>query len=272
VDTTIKKNIVYTALFDIGRGEVDGRKFSHYINWLKKTIEIFPNIYVFHEGNIKEIDSLKCNSVKINLSELEIYSRLPNLINLLNTFNPIASNDITFKIPKYSLVQFAKFELAKRVSEIVKTESVLWVDAGVSRFIDSSNKDFLLFNSQLLIENQFDAAFEIDLRKNFDFKKLVIKNPKPGSCKRVLSGTSFWLNSIAIDTFISLVDEKLDQWERIGVWDADQVLIRQILHENKFKSRYIIQNENETGSVARTLGGGYISKSSISDKILANMI
>jgi hypothetical protein len=163
-------NIVYTALYDIGRERIDGRSFELYKEWLKSTVKIFPGIYIFHDGNLDDFKSLDCNLITIPLQELNIFKRLGQVSKILTEFKPISSSDITFKTPLYSLVQFSKFELAKHLKSIVSFDSLLWVDAGISRFINSSNKSAIVNNSIKLLKEKKEIVFEIDLRRNIDFK------------------------------------------------------------------------------------------------------
>ena len=132
-----QSTVVYTALYDIAREKIDGRKFEDYKEWLKQTISIFPGIYIFHDGNLSEFNKLDCKLLKVKFSDLEIFSKLHSVTDILDTFKPEATSDITFKTPLYSLVQYSKFELANHLKGVANFDSVLWVDAGISRFISS---------------------------------------------------------------------------------------------------------------------------------------
>jgi len=247
-------NIVYTALYDIGRESIDGRSFELYKEWLKSTVKIFPGIYIFHDGSLNDFKALDCNLITIPLQELNIFKRMEQVSQILTEFKPISSSDITFKTPLYSLVQYSKFELASQLKAIVNFDSLLWVDAGISRFIDSSDNNAIVNNSIKLLKENKEIVFEIDLRRNIDFKNFSIKSYKPGSCRRVISGTSFWINTLAIEKIYDLLNVKLDEWAESKVWDNEQVMLRIIVKEYKFDNVYVLQNRNQTGSVARKLG------------------
>jgi len=268
----VQSNLVYTGLFDIGREQIDGRKFEEYQKWLVKTISIFPGIYVFHDGNLDDLSRLNCNLIKIKFSDLKIFSKYQLVANLLKTFMPESPSDITFKTPLYSLVQYSKFELANQLRAVTKFDSVLWVDAGISRFINSIDNNLLDSNLNKLISKGKVAAFEIDLRRNLDFKSMSIKNAKVGTCRRVISGTSFWMHDSIIDKMNDLIYAKFDEWFNLGVWDNEQVLIRILLGENDLNVEYVLQNKNMTGSVARKLGSSNVSKFDISSKIITLML
>ncbi len=265
-------NAVYSALYDIGREKIDGRMFKDYKMWLKKTTTIFPGMYIFHDGNLTDFENLDCYLIELPLSDLEIFKKLDLVTKILQKFKPIATSDITFKTPLYSLVQFAKFELAYHLRARIAFDSVLWVDAGISRFLEKVDHELLIYNSKRLIDEGKETVFEIDLRRNIDLGKLSIKNPNVGTCKRVISGTSFWINNDFLNEFNYLVNSKLEEWIDSGVWDNEQILIRKLLAENQINSKYILQNRNLTGSVARTLGSRVLSKNDLTNKIISRML
>lgn len=242
----------YTALFDIGRSNIDGRSVNNYLEWLKKTIEIFPNLMVFHDGSCDLIDFKSVNLIKISKDELETFGLKERVVQILNSYEPISPDDITFKLVEYSLVQYAKFELAEKVLEISQSSSILWVDAGISRFISSEEKSRFTSNVTNLLNTKTRMVLEIDLRNNFKLQNLTIQPSIVGSCRRVISGTSFWINSDFILELNYLIKSKLQEWIGAGVWDNEQVLLRNIspLKENIL---YIPQIYQRTGSVARKI-------------------
>jgi hypothetical protein len=242
----------YTALFDIGRSNIDGRSVNNYLEWLKKTIEIFPNLMVFHDGSCDLIDFRSVNLIKISKDELETFGLRERVVQILNSFKPISPGDITFKLVDYSLVQYAKFELAEKALEISQSSSILWVDAGISRFISSEEKSRFNSNVTKLLNTKTRMVLEIDLRNNFQLQNLTIQPSIVGSCRRVISGTSFWINSDFTLELNYLIKAKLQDWIEAGVWDNEQVLLRNIspLKENIL---YIPQIYQRTGSVARKI-------------------
>jgi hypothetical protein len=242
----------YTALFDIGRSNIHGRSVNNYLEWLKKTIEIFPNLLVFHDGSCDLIDFRNVNLIKISKDELETFGLRERVVQILNSFKPISPGDITFKLVDYSLVQYAKFELAEKALEISQSSSILWVDAGISRFISSEEKSRFNSNVTKLLNTKTRMVLEIDLRNNFQLQNLTIQPSIVGSCRRVISGTSFWINSDFTLELNYLIKAKLQDWIEAGVWDNEQVLLRNIspLKENIL---YIPQIYQRTGSVARKI-------------------
>jgi hypothetical protein len=242
----------YTSLFDIGRSSIDGRTMQNYIEWLKATLKIFPNLIVFHDGSCDSLNLEYSNFVKISKDNLDTFKLKDQVSQILNSFRPISSGDITFKLVEYSLVQYAKFELGEKVLEISDCSSVLWIDAGISRFIKSPRFQMLEANVENLLKYQTKMVLEIDIRNNFNWRNLSIETSMVGSCRRVISGTSFWINSDFLIELNILIRSRLLGWIRAGIWDNEQVLLRNLLPLDE-NICYIPQIYQSTGSVARKL-------------------
>ena len=242
-----------TALFDISRDQVDGRTIDMYLEWLLKTISIFPDVLVFHDGTCDRISDLNSNFVKVDREILFESSLIENLKQIFVEMKIEALDDITFKTPTYSIVQFLKFQLLRESLYLRPALSYMWVDAGISRFIKPlSNPSALEHNSLSALKLGFKYIFEIDLKQNLDFTNLSVKKALPGTCKRIISGTSFWIDGQQVDAFNTIVDLKKREWQKLRIWDNDQVLLRNLATflENVL---YIRQGRNSTGSVARFL-------------------
>jgi len=251
----------YTGLFDIGRSDIDGRNLDQYRDWLRATIEYFPNLVVYHDGSCDELVGLDCNFQRIPKSSFKAFSYESAVSEILKEFQPSSPSDITFRLPQYSLVQFAKFELGSKVIEDFNAESILWVDAGISRFIEKTvTQDMLNQSADRMLMHGIDAAFEIDLRNNFNLKSWSIAKSQIGSCRRVISGTSFWIHSRILSEFNRKIYNELENWLSGKVWDNEQVLLRSLL-PLKFNIHYVPQITGQTGGVSRSFskGGGRIS-------------
>jgi hypothetical protein len=250
--------LVYTSLFDLSREKADGRTIAQYLEWLTKTARLFPNLVVFHDGSCDKIEIPEARFIKVDRSKLVTFSLTKSVTELLKTYKPIAQSDITFKIPEYALIQFAKFELGHRLLHQFKSDSILWVDAGISRFIDIREEKFHSNFSNLserLAKEGYGLAFEIDLKRNISFPTFKVKEAPVGSCRRIISGTSFWIHRKAIDvlwddviTYLNLIIAKHE-------WDNEQVYLRDYSSRSKIKSAYFIQSKNKTGTLARIFLG-----------------
>jgi hypothetical protein len=247
-----KNYVTVTALFDIGRDRVDGRTLKDYLSWLATTLSIIPNLIVFHDGSADSIATQRF--LKVEKEDLKYFKLQSQVSNILKKYATI-SQDISLQLPEYSLVQFSKFELMRKAIDETGAQSALWVDAGISRFLENriSGQKFTSSNISSLILHKFHACFEIDVKRNFNLSHFSIDNSKPTTSHRVVSGTSFWLTSSALSEITWHLDSLLGNWLEQEIWDNEQVAIRNILPFLQSKSLYLNQGRQETGTVARFL-------------------
>jgi hypothetical protein len=244
----------YTALFDLGREAIDGRTFQNYIDWLRGTSELFPGLIVFHDGQLEDLNIENAKLIRIDRASLRSFSLLSDLKKVMIDFVPHAFNDITFQLPEYGLIQLSKFELGCRVFDLTGADSVLWVDAGISRFLEAKTRENKVDNfSSFLLDNDYKYFLEIDTRKNFDFLRLRIKRNKIGTSKRVVAGGAFWVSSKEIESLSNLAMKCAEQWLEIGIWDNEQMILREVLPNLEGKALFYRKGREETGCVARIM-------------------
>ena len=264
---------VYTSLFNIEREKVDGRSIIQYQEWLRKTLDIFPSILVFHDGTCSDMNLPTQNLILVDKKNLEAFSYREKVIELLKVFKPIAPQDVTFNLPDYSLVQFSKFELALMAHRHSNAQSVLWVDAGISRFLHSprksSKKTFYRFEKQSkkLLEHQISMVLEIDIFNNFIIKELKLAQSEIGSCRRVISGTSFWMNSQYLSELNTIISREIRNWLNLGIWDNEQVLLRNVISKLS-NIKFVPQIFAETGGVARKMLNCKIGRLDLLDNLI----
>jgi hypothetical protein len=242
---------VYTALYNLDRVSIDSRSFSSYIEWLISTIELFPGIVVFHGGELDDYNFQNCNLVKVPLQSLDTLKMEIEVTSVLSEFKPHSPNDITFRLPMYSLLQFAKFEFARLLES--PNESVMWVDAGISRFVDQIDLATLNKSTRQLLEHDVDAVFEIDIRNNLKVRNFTLSDSTIGSCRRVVSGGAFWIRTSYLEELCQKINEEMEGWLQCKVWDNEQVLLRKILPFISAKIVYVPQIRGVPGCVPRSL-------------------
>lgn len=246
----MKTITVYTALYDLDRASVDSRLFSSYVEWLKSTIELFPGIVVFHDGALDVYDLKNCTLIKKPLQELEIFHFLEEVETVLKTFKPVVPNDITFRLSSYALLQYAKFEFATHLDH--SSESVMWVDAGISRFITELDTVALEKSARKLLKCSVDALFEIDIKNNLEITRFALSDSPIGSCRRVISGGGFWLRQNYVELIYTEITKEIRNWLRTGIWDNEQVMLRKILPKMPGKILYVPQLRGVPGCVPRS--------------------
>lgn len=242
---------MYTALYDLNRESIDSRSFDIYVDWLESTIKLFPGIVVFHDGQLDKYKLKNCILIRKPLNELRTFDFLEDVKSILKTYRPLAIEDITFSLPSYALLQYAKFEFATILQN--PAESILWVDAGISRFIDDIDLRDLDESSRKLLESGVDSLFEVDIRNNFNLLEFKLEDALIGSCRRVISGGSFWIRTSFLSTLYNSVRFEVSNWLNEGKWDNEQVMLRKILPRIPGNISYVPQVSGVPGCVPRTL-------------------
>lgn len=242
---------VYTALYNLNRASIDSRTFATYIEWLISTIDLFPGIVVFHGGELDNYSFQDSKIVKVPLQELNTFKYEKEVTSILSDFKPLAPNDITFRLPSYSLLQFAKFEFATLLDS--PSESVMWVDAGISRFVNQMDSATLNSSIRGLLDHNVDALFEIDIRNNFKVHNFSLYDSTIGSCRRVVSGGAFWIRTTYIEELYNKINTEMKVWIQSSIWDNEQVMLRKILPSIPGKILFVPQILGLPGCVPRSL-------------------
>lgn len=262
----------YTCLIDINRQSVDGRSMDLYKKWLRNTIKLYPGIIVFCESIDSDLKDLDAQFYKINRNL--IFKDLEKVNSVLRSFDYEASEDVTFQLPSYALLQFYKFDLGQIAKIMSGAASLLWVDAGISRFIDAASNSTLQNNAKFLINKSYKFAFEIDLRNNIKVPQIKVVSPKIGKCTRIISGTSFWINSDSVELLAGTTNKIKNDWLGSGIWDNEQVALRYVLKSKEilYNSYFIAQGNNQTGSIARQFSNKIIEERKISNKLVRHIL
>jgi hypothetical protein len=137
-----------SAMYDIGREKIDGRKISDYKNWLFTTLKTIRDPFVLYLdsslGWRREIINERANVgpiyiIETPLSEIPYWKYRDQVSTTLKNAEFKKSqkypNDITNLLPEYCLVQYSKFDWIANISDInpFNSKNYVWIDAGYSR-------------------------------------------------------------------------------------------------------------------------------------------
>ncbi len=210
---------------------MDARLISDYAKWLTRTISIFPHVIIYYEDeSVRSLVSGNADWIKLSFDEFQLSPYLAEISQICENFSQ-HSKDITFRLPKYSILQFQKFRFLELASKQHKDSiGFFWIDAGISRFLDEAKK----FSNTETLEYNFvnskihkDSFFEIDLRKNRTILGRM-RNTKVGTCKRVFAGGAFYLTREDVTEYRKLIENLAHNWIRDGIWDNEQIAINQL--------------------------------------------
>ena len=244
-----------TALYDLGRERADGRSLDSYIEWLKATCKILPNITVFTD--IKEVAKVLPEHavvVDLNFSEFDMYVHREKVADICARMSRKSKvQDITIRLPDYAIFQFGKFQLLDLASQMGSEEYLVWVDAGISRFTRAVEPRVVPDVDALFAAiGDADALFEVDFRQNTRLGKLRLV--KTGTFRRTFSGTAFAISKEATSNYRRLLSLKALSWLEQHTWDNEQVALNQLFHSHDI-SPALAEQDEVTGTILRIFQG-----------------
>jgi len=139
---------VVTALYNIGRENIDGRKWDEYLSWFSKTLKINCHMIVFVPSELKEFvethrERLKTDIIVQELNETPYYHLSPKIADIVKDaeYNKKMndSHRIECSSSLYTCIQYSKFKWMKKAASMYENNHFIWMDAGLSRFFDDLN-------------------------------------------------------------------------------------------------------------------------------------
>lgn len=225
-----------TMLYNIQRETVDARQISQYLTWAKELIRIFPNILIFHNSSVdvSQIDLPGANFIRVEIDELAISRRKNEIEEICKRYLSEGKEDLVYKLPDYGLVVSSKFELMEKASTLTNASHYLWVDIGLTRFLEVN----VISDKKSIERKKFTHAiyFEVDLRRNLMFfqflqKRGLLRVPKVGSSRRVVGTGSFLVRQDHVTHLKELVESLLNDWINKSLWDTEQVAIAHLIRQ-----------------------------------------
>mgnify|MGYP001190471803 CR=1 FL=1 len=256
-----------TAFFDINRHKVDGRKNSEYAKQLVVLLKEFPSTLLITDR--KSFESLNLHHrhhLITTRDSLWPFSMRDEVARILSNFEPGKAKDITHRLPDYSLVNISKLPLMLLALERTGATTAVWLDAGISRFFPpgKSTEVQLLNKVRELNEMGFESGFEIETTGNISLFTGRLRNAQPGSCRRIVSGTSFFATKAYLKALELEARLEIERWFQSNTWDNDQVLLRRIIPKMRHKT-FFHRQRGEPASILRWL----LSPTDVSSEELA---
>tara|TARA_Y100001968_G_scaffold283587_1_gene282335 strand:- start:4558 stop:5379 length:822 start_codon:yes stop_codon:yes gene_type:complete len=196
---------VVSALFNINRDKIDGRKWEEYIEWFSKTLELNVPMILFITKDVEEIviKKRKNKKTRIILSEIKdipyvhLTEQIQNILDSDLYRNKIMDkNRIECIYSMYSVIQYSKFEWLKEAVNLNPFNSriFLWMDAGASRFFGNyKTKD--LFPSKYFLDLIEEIGNKFIIQMNYDSYPDLYKS-KTLEEKYLYDNRSFVLGSL----------------------------------------------------------------------------
>lgn len=230
-----------SMLFNINRESADGRSIQEYTDWSKSLVQIFPNLFLFHDGifDYADFGAHLPNQLLLHVNELSISKRRKEIERICTKYLANGKMDLVYKLPDYGIVTSSKFELLERVMSYINADYYLWVDIGITRFLQGKILNPIQIDNGLF--SNYSSCFEADLKGNIDFfrylkGKGLLRSPKTGSSRRIIGTGAFLIRKDYVSLYSSLIRNKLDSWLANDEWDTEQVAIGQLLSEIPYVS------------------------------------
>lgn len=171
--------VIVTSLHNLSEiKRDDNRDWNTYLEWFSKTLKINCPFIIFTESNLSSFimshrDQQSTFIVEETLEEVPLYHLKDEIQFVLDSdeYKEKMSDTkrVECKDSMYSVIQYSKFKWLKKASEInpFNSKYFFWLDAGASRFIDSSD-----------IKKQYPSKETITQLKNIDNTFLLQYNPE----------------------------------------------------------------------------------------------
>ena len=143
------KNItVVTALYNIQRQDMDGRKWDEYLEWFSQTLKLNCPMVIFVEEELVDFVNQYRNSynTQIIVQKIEdipyyhLKEEMDSILQLKEYRENIGCPDrIECNYSLYSIIQYSKFKWIEEsiCGDYFDSDYYFWLDAGASRFFEN---------------------------------------------------------------------------------------------------------------------------------------
>lgn len=243
INTTDSYRIqVVTSIFEIQRELFDGRSVNFYFERISHLLETYPNTIVFHNLQQNLFTKLQAQFplaqfVFQRFEELPIYSEKSQIQSVINSMRNLSDHqDLVFKNIDYGILINSKPFFMKLASLLTRSDFMLWVDAGISRFYENDRIHPIILKRNV-IPADCVGILDIDLKnlmRNYKVNKRPLDWIDFGSSTRIVSGGAFLIRTTCIETFYDSFAVNLHENLKVGLWDTEQVNLFKLAGSHKF--------------------------------------
>lgn len=220
-----------TAYFDVGRANYDGRTSQQYIEWLNSTLKTPLSFTVFLEPDFDaSAIRLKANDriVRVSRADLRMFKRRELVQQIVSTSKSVNRHDISFNLAEYGMIVMSKSDFLGIASQSSTADYLVWIDAGLSRFIPDLGEGKIkvdeseLSGTKLLINTTLHLAQRIRIGK---FQKRMV-----GTTLAMMSAGDFLVRRSYAQEFADRLNFLVEEeWLPNFMWDNEQVAIGSLL-------------------------------------------
>ncbi len=172
---------IVSALFNIQREGVDGRKWEEYLKWFDITLKLKCPMILFVTEDVREFienrrTSIPTTVIVQNLEDIPYYylrDRIDNIISSEEYINKISDpSRIECQHSLYSIIQYSKFKWMEQAVEEnpYGSKHFFWLDAGGSRFFEGYDLS-IDYPSSNAIQSLSEMGDSFLVQMNMEFYK-----------------------------------------------------------------------------------------------------
>lgn len=220
-----------TGFYDVGRAGYDNRTPERYIDWLNRTLQTPLPFLVFLDPAfdassivLKPEDRI----VRVPRAALTMFRHGDRIREIVATSMAVNRRDIAFTIPEYGMIVMSKLEMVKRAARETDADFLVWIDAGLSRFIPDLGDGKIKIDSADLEGVNFGFTRTLHLAQRMRIGKFPRR--MVGTTLAMMSAGDF----IVARNFAEELSDRMDflvetEWLPQGLWDNEQMAIGTLL-------------------------------------------
>lgn len=220
-----------TGFYDVGRAGYDNRTPEKYVGWLNDTLRTPLPFLVFLDPafdasaiRLKPEDRI----VRVAKSDLTMFGHRARIEEIVAGSQTVNRRDIAFNLAEYGMIVMSKLELMKRAAKETDADYLIWIDAGLSRFIPDLGDGIVKVTAADLEGVNFLLNTTLHLAQRMRIGKFP--RAMVGRTLAMMSAGDF----IVARGFAEELSDRLDflvetEWLPSGLWDNEQVAIGSLL-------------------------------------------
>lgn len=232
--------VFVSALFNIEREEMDGRKWQEYLDWFEITLQLKCPMILFVTEDLQSFvmekrKDMPTEIIVQNIDDIPYYYLKEELDTIISSdeYKKIISDPSRIECNHsiYSIIQFSKFKWIQKASEKnpFNSKFFFWIDAGGSRFFGDYDLDLPYPSSNALEAlNEMGDKFLIQMNMEY-YKDLANADILPISY--LLDNRSYVLGSIFGGGAESI--------KKVAI-DVEDILLNKMIAENFINNEQIV--------------------------------
>lgn len=214
-----------TGLYDVGRSSADGRTMDQYVEWLNKTLEVPLPFVIFLDPSF-DASGIRTKAedqiIRVAKDDLTMFKHRGAVEHAIATNEHGNRRDISYNLPDYGMLVMSKLEMVKRAASETDADWLLWIDAGLSRFLPD------LKGATPVITAADVEGITIGFNITDHLAQFMSQGKLPrrivGSCLTLVSGGDFIVARSAAKCISDRLDYLVEkEWLPDGRWDNEQV-------------------------------------------------